>query len=569
MLVAKLSISFLMQNIAVLKFGPLGTIATVLQSLNNPIYFGHVEVRAIAIVAIAVTLAALVGLRFLLHRTDIGLQMRAAAVDFHTARLLGLRANTVITAAVLLSGLLAATVSVVLTVQTPLVTPDYGLQTTIYVLVGVVVGGIDRLVSATLGGFLIGFLTGALGGFLPTQGNWPFTSSVYLDSAIYGLVVLVLLLRPSGLFAPARRTSLELVQGFFKSDLQQAEHTGLMQLLGPITVLAAFGSLAGLLSTPRIIDAENALIAVAIVVGLYVFIGNSGVFSFGQISFVALGAFAAGIMSIPSSIKATTLPGLFSVLRDHTIGNVESLVLAALVGALFALLVGIPLMRLSGLAAGIATFAVLGITYNILDNWTKIGPGPTTLDAIPETSDLWQTTVGAIAVVMVAFFYQRSRWGRQLRATRENAGVAAAAGVDIHRQRLWSFILSGSLCGFAGGLYIHFLANLTATEVYLNLTFLSLAMLVVGGVSSLWGAVIGALSISVLDSFLADSENGAFGFTLPSGTDLVAIGAVMLLILLVRPSGLTGGHEFRLPRRRLRRRVERQALAETPASEAQ
>ena len=83
--------------------------------------------------------------------------MRAAARDFRTARLLGRAGEPVIGVAVLLSGVLAAIVAVILTVQPPFVTPDFALKETIVVLVGVVVGGIDRLWTATLGGFAIGF----------------------------------------------------------------------------------------------------------------------------------------------------------------------------------------------------------------------------------------------------------------------------------------------------------------------------------------------------------------------------------------------------------------------------
>ena len=149
-------------------------------------------------------------------------------------------------------------------------------------------------------------------------------------------------------------------------------------------------------------------------------------------------------------------------------------------------------MRLSGLAAGIATFAVLEITQNILGNWESIGPGPLTLSTVPQTTDLWQATVGAIAVACVAFGYQLSPLGRKLRATREDPFAAQAAGIDVHRQRLWAFTISGMLAGFAGGLFVHFQGSL-ATDVYLDYTFLTLAMLVVGGSRSLLGAVVGAL----------------------------------------------------------------------------
>src|SRR5919108_3092858 len=200
MLVATFAISFLLQSIALLKFGILGKSVGTLTSLNRPIADGHLIVRWIWIVAIVVAVVALAALVLLLNRTDLGLQMRAAATDFWTARLLGVRANAVIAFAVLLSGVLAATVAVLLTVEQQYVTYDYAFKDTIIVLVGVVVGGIDRLLSATLGGVAIGFATGALGGFLPSTGAWPFTSSIYVDSAVFALVILVLLARPAGLF---------------------------------------------------------------------------------------------------------------------------------------------------------------------------------------------------------------------------------------------------------------------------------------------------------------------------------------------------------------------------------
>jgi branched-chain amino acid transport system permease protein len=327
----------------------------------------------------------------------------------------------------------------------------------------------------------------------------------------------------------------------------------LVQLLVPAALVVAVGIAASFASRSNEIHFLNAIVAVAIVVAIYVFVGNSGVLSFGQISFVAVGAFAAGVLTVPAALKGSVLPGLFPVLRDHAIGNLSSLALAAAAGGVLAFLVGLPLMRLSGLAAGIATFAVLEITHNLLREWTRIGPGATTLSLVPETTGPLQATVGALVVLAAAFAYGRSRLGRMLRATREDPAAAQAAGIDVHRQRLWAFTLSGALAGFSGGLLVHMLGSITTEQVYLELTFVTLAMLVVGGVTSLWGAVVGALAVSAVDSFLGEAEEGVdVGFTLdvPTGTRLVVVAALMALVLILRPSGLTGGREVRLPRRR-------------------
>jgi branched-chain amino acid transport system permease protein len=323
-----------------------------------------------------------------------------------------------------------------------------------------------------------------------------------------------------------------------------------LQVAVPAALVVAVGIGSTLVSRSNEIYFLNALVSVAIVVAIYVFIGNSGVLSFGQISFVAVGAFAAGVMTIPLESKTGVLPELFPLLRDHTVGNVVSLALGAAAGGVFALVVGLPLMRLSGLAAGIATFAVLEVTHNILREWTKIGPGATTLSLVPETTDALQATLGALVVVAAAFAYQRSRFGRRLRASREDPAAARGVGVSVHRERLWAFTVSGALAGFAGALLVHLLGSITTEQVYLELTFLTLAMLVVGGLTSLWGAVVGALVVSALDSFLIEAEQGVeVGVTLdlPQGTRLIFLGAIMALVLIIRPSGLTGGREFRLP----------------------
>jgi branched-chain amino acid transport system permease protein len=331
-----------------------------------------------------------------------------------------------------------------------------------------------------------------------------------------------------------------------------------------IVVVALIGSTTSVSTQQNFI---TALVAVAIVIGLYVFMGNAGVISFGQISFVAVGAYAAGELTIPTQPKHFVLPSLWSFIQNHSVANVPSLAIAAGVGALYALLVGVPLMRLSGLSAGIATFAVLEITTNVLTFWPKIAPeSGQTLSLVPTSTGLFQAAAGAVIAAVVAFAYQSTRRGRLLRASREDRSAALGIGVDIHRERLIAFTLSGAISGLAGGLLVHQIGSITPSQVGLELTFLTLAMLVVGGVGSLWGATVGAVLISLLDSYLLQAENGLhlglFKLTLPAGAADLILGVLMAAMLIVRPRGLTGGREWDLGLpRALRRRGARPAKA--------
>ena len=205
MLVATFGVSYLLQNVYFLAFGSQGKAVSTLGGLNTAIDVGSLRIRWISIVALIAGAGLLAVTALILNRTTVGVQIRAAAIDFRTARLLGVRANRVIAVAVLYSGVLAAAVALLLTVQSPLATPDFGVQVTIFALVGVVLGGLDRLWTATLGGFAIGFATSFVGAELPSS------RSEYLPSVVYGLVILVLLVRPGGLFAGSRSTLAERV----------------------------------------------------------------------------------------------------------------------------------------------------------------------------------------------------------------------------------------------------------------------------------------------------------------------------------------------------------------------
>ena len=200
-LVATFAVAFALEAVWLIAFSPTGRTVVQLAALNGSATRGTIHLRWVTIAEIGSGAILLVGTALILNRTNIGLQMRAAATDFRAARLVGVRAERVITFAFVLAGVMAAVVALLLTVQDPLVSPTFGLDVTILALVGAVFGGIDRLVTATAGGFAIGFITAVLGDVLPSS------QEVFLTTFTFLIVLIALLVRPEGLFAvPGRGT---------------------------------------------------------------------------------------------------------------------------------------------------------------------------------------------------------------------------------------------------------------------------------------------------------------------------------------------------------------------------
>ena len=201
MLVVTFGVSFLLRSIAQKKWTSQGKPMNIFQDLSKAFVIGDVRIRWVTLVSIVAGAALLAGVNLFLNRTDLGLQMRAVATDQRIAQALGVRTNRVITAAFAISGVLATAALLLFAPQRPTLTPDYGLQIGILALIGVVVGGMDRLAPATFGGFAVGFANSMLFALLPKG------QRVFLESALMALVILVLLARPQGLFLRARQTS--------------------------------------------------------------------------------------------------------------------------------------------------------------------------------------------------------------------------------------------------------------------------------------------------------------------------------------------------------------------------
>jgi branched-chain amino acid transport system permease protein len=293
------------------------------------------------------------------------------------------------------------------------------------------------------------------------------------------------------------------------------------------------------------------LIRVVFVVGLYIFVGNSGVVSFGHAAFMMIGAYATGWQDCCSMTKSFFMPGLPQFMLDTTVPPPVATFVSGLFAALFALLVGAAIMRLSGIGASIATFAMLVVVNVVYSNWDSVTAGTSTMTGIPAFTDRWVALIVALIAIFGAYLYQISRFGLMLRTSREDEIAAKASGVDVIGQRLLAFALSAFFTGLAGALYAHFLGTISVNAFYLDLTFITLAMLVVGGINSLSGAVVGVICISALIEILRQLEKGieigSTSIALPGGAQEIGLGLAMVLVLIFRQRGITGNQEITWP----------------------
>lgn len=294
------------------------------------------------------------------------------------------------------------------------------------------------------------------------------------------------------------------------------------------------------------------LIRMVAVIGIYIFIGNSGQLSFGHVGFMCLGAYTAAWVTCDPLWKGMMLSALPDILKDHAYGVEVSVSLAVILCMALALVLGLVFMRLSGIASTITTFGFLIILNSVFSNWGSLTAGTSSIIGIPTVVTPGWALLSVIAALLVAWVYQNSKYGLMLRAVRESEPAALACGIPLVKMRLGSFVLSAGVCGGAGALYAHFVGFLSPDALYLDATFILLSMLIVGGLQSLSGAVMGTIAVSLLIEVLRYAENGVViagdTYALASGTQQLGLAAVLALVLLIKPQGLTGGREFGWPR---------------------
>jgi branched-chain amino acid transport system permease protein len=341
-----------------------------------------------------------------------------------------------------------------------------------------------------------------------------------------------------------------------------------LSLIALLIAGTALIELLGSAGTMRV--ATEALIRLVFAVGLYVFAGNSGIVSFGHMAFVAIAAYATTWQTCCAMLKPITMPGLPSFLKDQTYPLLSSALTSVALAGAVAFVSGLVLMRLASLSASIATLALLFIVNTVYSNWVSVTMGNSTVVGLPVYVTLELALLAAIAAIIVAYLYQVSAWGLMLRATREDEVAAKASGVSLYWPRVIAFTLSGVIASCAGVLFAHFTGTVSISSFFLSHTFLIVAMIVVGGMRSLAGTVVGVTVLSIVIEIFRRVEAGisvgSLELAIPPGSQEMILALSMLVILVFRKDGIMAGREITFPLWRRNEPTSAAGAGEAPSS---
>jgi branched-chain amino acid transport system permease protein len=196
LMVGSFALGYIIQNIIIVVYDGRPKAVGIWPGLGEAIVLSGLRVPRLEILTIVVTLVLLAALVLFLKRSPFGVQMRAASEDFRMARMLGVPANTVIGTSLAISGFLAAVVSLLFLAQVGVVSFNMGVPLMLFAFVATVIGGMGSLTGAVIGGYTVGFASVLLQALLPEQ------LRTFRDAFVFGIVIVILVVRPQGLLMP-------------------------------------------------------------------------------------------------------------------------------------------------------------------------------------------------------------------------------------------------------------------------------------------------------------------------------------------------------------------------------
>jgi branched-chain amino acid transport system permease protein len=457
---------------------------------------------------------SVLGLWYLLARTALGQSLRACAENMMAARLMGIDVNRMMLLSFVLASSIAALGGILISPIASLQF-DSGRLFSIDGFVAVAIGGMGSFAGAILGGLFLG-IAGQLAA--------AYVSSLFSNALALGILLLVLLFRPSGLFGGGRTRRADVRD-------EQRVYGATARLNGSAAWILGALAAGAIFALPSIVPAGgllNSLVITGIwfiaVLGLDVLMGFAGQVSLGQAAFMAIGGYTAAIL-----VTGYELPPLPATICGIALAVACSIIL------------GLITVRLRGHYLALATLAFGLLVDSITVGWADLTGGPSGLTGIPsfsvadysfDTPRLMYYLVASLIIILVLLMAggMRGSFGRALQAIRTDPLAAAALGIDVPRYKLAAVTISAALAGLAGSLYafnFHFLSpEMVGTQRSLEM----LGMLVIGGEATLAGPIIGVALLTLLPTIFQPLAH----------YKTLATGVLLIVFFSYLPQGIFG-----------------------------
>lgn len=318
-------------------------------------------------------------------------------------------------------------------------------------------------------------------------------------------------------------------------------------LIAVLAVIALIGALGVGAGSSLTLIIPNFFITVIVVIALQMFTGNSGVVSWGHSAFVGIGAYVTAWLTVPTVIKSDVFHSMPGWLLNAQWSFLPTIIVGTVAGTIVAALIGLVLCRMKETAMAMSTLALLVIAHGVYANWFGMTRGAQGVYGLPQNTTLWGAFGFACLAVIVGVMFRDSRVGLRLQASREDPLAAEATGVNVVRARYIAWVASAALAAMCGSVWAQFNLAFDPSQFYYTQVFAVLSMLVIGGMATMSGAIIGAGVVTVLSQILFQIEGGSFfGIDVPrvNGLQQMILALITLLILIYRRNGILSWWEL-------------------------
>jgi branched-chain amino acid transport system permease protein len=345
----------------------------------------------------------------------------------------------------------------------------------------------------------------------------------------------------------------------FRTELDRRfERGGSLRATGGVLLVAGLATLFAAVVDVVFGASEHDIVILfginaVLVVGLQAFVGNTGIMSFGNVAFMGVGAYAAGVVAVPVAQKAIFLADLPSFLKNSTLPVVPALLVGGLAAAALGVLFGPLVVRLPESAATIVTFGILVVMNNVFQNATSFTRGNQTFIGVPQKATFGLVFGSLAAVVALSAAFKWSPLGLRARCVREDPIAAEASGVRVSTARLWPFALSAFISGVGGALWAFEVTAFSPNSFYIAQSIGAIAMMILGGYRSVSGSLVGATVMTIWLELIRHVENGFSAGPIHVrpliGISQLSLGVALVLVLRWRPAGVLGSREVELGQR--------------------